>query len=312
MKRAYLLLLLSLALVFTTLGAENSKLRAGAATSNITPPLGSLIVGGFRPFPATHIHDELHARCMVLESGEARVAFVVCDLLGAHTAVFDEARRLVGAETKVPASNVFISCTHTHSAGSALGQDRFSTAPELDEYQRFVARRIADGVRRAENQLAPAQIGWSTGSEPREVFNRRWFMKEGTVPVNPFGRIDKVKMNPGAGNPNLTEPAGPIDPTISFIALREPGDDSERGAAAIFIDPRAGTVLRQIDRASRTGGDAFLAYQRPLHEGDPLGLIGRIVIAIIGLLPAMFVVTGTIMWLAPRRRRRAAKALSKA
>ena len=53
--------------------------------------------------------------------------------------------------------------------------------------------------------------------------NRRWFMKEGTVSVNPFGKIDKVKMNPPVGSPNLTEPAGPTDPTISFIALREPG-----------------------------------------------------------------------------------------
>ena len=37
-------------------------LRAGAATSNITPPLGTLIVGGFAPYPAQHINDELQAR----------------------------------------------------------------------------------------------------------------------------------------------------------------------------------------------------------------------------------------------------------
>jgi len=32
-----------------------------------------------------------------------------------------------------------------------------------------------------------------------------------------------VKMNPPAGSANLLEPAGPTDPTISFVALREPG-----------------------------------------------------------------------------------------
>jgi neutral ceramidase len=42
------------------------------------------------------------------------------------------------------------------------------------------------------------------------------------MPPNPFGKIDKVKMNPGAGNPALVEPAGEPDPTISIIALREP------------------------------------------------------------------------------------------
>jgi len=44
------------------------KFRAGAATSNITPGLGIDIVGGFLPFTATHIHDELHARCLVLDN----------------------------------------------------------------------------------------------------------------------------------------------------------------------------------------------------------------------------------------------------
>ena len=43
------------------------------------------------------------------------------------------------------------------------------------------------------------------------------------MPPNPFGKVDKVKMNPPAGSPNLIEPAGPTDPTVSFIALREPG-----------------------------------------------------------------------------------------
>jgi hypothetical protein len=48
-------------------------------------------------------------------------------------------------------------------------------------------------------------------------------MREGTVPSSPFGKVERVKMNPPPGSADLTEPAGPIDPTISFIALREPG-----------------------------------------------------------------------------------------
>src|SRR5262249_55730146 len=39
----------------------------------------------------------------------------------------------------------------------------------------------------------------------------------------PFGMLDRVKMNPQAGSPDLIEPAGPTDPTISIMALREPG-----------------------------------------------------------------------------------------
>ena len=49
------------------------KFQAGAATSNITPDLGIEIVGGFVPYPATHVHDELHARL----KGLARLGLLV-------------------------------------------------------------------------------------------------------------------------------------------------------------------------------------------------------------------------------------------
>lgn len=195
------------------------KLLAGAATSNITPPIGGAIVGGFAPFPSTHVHDELNARCLVLDNGEKRVAIVVCDLLGGARQMFDEAARLVKEESGIPRECLLMSATHTHSAVSALSENRYSLTEPLTEYQTFVARRIADGVKRAINNLAPARIGWGSGQEPDQVFNRRWFMKEGTMPPNPFGGIDKVKMNPPRG-PNLVKPAGPTDPEVCVVSLQ--------------------------------------------------------------------------------------------
>ncbi|MBL9199918.1 MAG: hypothetical protein JNL39_05390 [Opitutaceae bacterium] len=203
--------------------AASAPLRAGAATSNLTPPLGTPIVGGFAPFPAADVHDELHARCLVLDDGRTKLAFVICDLLGLHRMVSVEARRLITAATGIPRENVLIAGTHTHSAGTALGESRFAYEQPLDDYQRFVAHRIADGVQRAANQLRPAEIAFGTAEAPEHVFNRRWHMKEGTAPPSPFGKVERVKMNPPAGSPNLVEPAGPVDPTVSFIALREPG-----------------------------------------------------------------------------------------
>ena len=66
--------------------------RAGAATSNITPPLGSDIFGGFVPFPSTHVHDELYARCLALDDGKVKLVLVVCDLAGLDRLVSEEAR----------------------------------------------------------------------------------------------------------------------------------------------------------------------------------------------------------------------------
>lgn len=220
-------LLLSLFITSSVFSADTPKaqLLAGAATSNITPELGGEVVGGFAPYPCTHIHDELHARCLVLDDGKTKLALVVCDLLGLHRSVSLKARELIEKETGIPPANVLISGTHTHSAVNALGgpvRGYFSDL-ELTDYQKFVARRIADGVRRASNLLRPAEIAFGTVNVPEHVHIRRWFLKEGSMPPNPFGKIDKVKMNPGAGNPALVEPAGEPDPTVSFIALREPG-----------------------------------------------------------------------------------------
>jgi hypothetical protein len=198
-------------------------LQAGAATSNITPELGTIIVGGFAPYPARHVHDELHARCLVLDDGETKIALVVCDLLGLHRSVSVEARRLIEEATGIPPENVLISATHTHSAGTALGKNRYANEQVLDDYQRFVARRVADGVSRAVNLLRPAEIAFGTVDIPEYVHNRRWLMREGSMQPNVLGKIDKARMNPPVGSPDLVEPAGPVDPTVSIVALREPG-----------------------------------------------------------------------------------------
>ncbi len=204
------------------IAAEETGLRAGAATSNITPELGVPIVGGFAPYPAKHVHDELHARCLVLDDGKTKLAIVVCDLLGFHRAVSEAARQQIEQTTGIPQSHVLISATHTHSAGTALGEKRYNPEQPLDPYQQFVAKRIADGVRRAVSSLRPAEVAIGTVDVPEHVFNRRWFMKPGTMPENPFGKFDQVKMNPPAGSANLIDPAGPTDPTVSIIAAREP------------------------------------------------------------------------------------------
>lgn len=221
----FFLFLLAVAFSIRAADVPKAALMAGAATSNITPELGGEVVGGFLPFPCTHIHDELHARCLVLDDGKTKLALVVCDLLGLHRSLSMKARELIEKETGIPAANVLISGTHTHSATNALGGSprTYSSDYDLTDYQTFVARRVADGVRRAMNLLRPAEIAFGTVDVPEHVHIRRWFLKEGTMPPNPFGKIDKVKMNPGAGNPNLVEPAGEPDPRVSFLAVREPG-----------------------------------------------------------------------------------------
>jgi neutral ceramidase len=202
--------------------AEDAKpvFRAGAATSNITPPLGELIVGGWQPIPATNVHDELHARCLVLDDGKVKLAIVLCDNVGIPVEVYDLAKRQVHETTGLPASHLLMAATHTHSATTARGPLKTFVETELTDYQKFVARRISDGVRRALAQLEPARIGWGKIDEPSEVFNRRWFVTDASLLSNPFGGLDQVRMNPPRGSSKLDRPAGPTDPQISFVSVQ--------------------------------------------------------------------------------------------
>ena len=103
-------LFLALSLLPVSSVAEGSQpvFRAGAATSNITPPLGELIVGGWKPIPAQHIHDELYARCLVLDDGKVKLGIVLCDNVGIPQEVFDLAKDQVRQATGLQKSHLLM------------------------------------------------------------------------------------------------------------------------------------------------------------------------------------------------------------
>jgi hypothetical protein len=75
-------------------------------------------------------------------------------------------------------------------------------------------------VKAAHAILEPARIGWGGVEEPSELFNRRWHVTDPELLKNPFGGIDKVRMNPPRGSAALVEPAGPVDPEVSFLSVQ--------------------------------------------------------------------------------------------
>ncbi len=192
--------------------------RAGAATSNITPPLGTSLNGGMSDRVATHVHDELHVRCFVFDDGNSRIGIAVCDSCMIPGAIHEAAKHLTHGHLNIPLDHLTISATHTHSAATVAGV--FQSEPDL-EYAEFLVERIADGFRRAANNLEPARMGWGVVEVPSEVFNRRWRKKPGTIPSDPFGRAnDQVQMNPPRLSADLIEPAGPIDPEVVFFSVQ--------------------------------------------------------------------------------------------
>jgi hypothetical protein len=198
--------------------AGGRKLFAGAATANITPVLGAPIAGNMTYAPAAEVHDELHVRSLVLDNGRSRLAFAVVDSCMVPRDIIDHAKQLIEEQTGIPPNHVMVSATHTHSAPAAT--HLFQSMPD-PKYVEWLPLRIADSVRLAAGRLQPARIGWGTGREERLVFCRRYYLKPGTMSPNPFDETtERVKMNPGVGNPNIIRPEGPADPDVGILAVQ--------------------------------------------------------------------------------------------
>lgn len=207
---------------------ETPSFRAGAAAADITPQEWPLpLIGNFSFRPATAAHDPLHARALVLDDGETALAIVVVDSCYVPRDILDQAKERASEATGIASDYMLVSATHTHSAPPAgpgvglrvPGSDDLS-ANEAAYHERLVSG-IAEAIATAYERRQPAEIGFASEPLPDEVFNRRWFMKEGTIPPDPFGgTTDKVKMNPPRASPDLVRPSGPTDPEVSVLAVR--------------------------------------------------------------------------------------------
>jgi len=215
------LICLSLLLCSATwLPAEvGPKLRAGAAAVDITPvefPLN--MPGGFSANLADRAHDPLFARTVVLDDGTKPLSLTVIDSLGAGPEMLNEAKKLASEGTGIPTERMLISSTHTHTgppSGATTGP-----APAV-AYRKLLVQGIAQSILQAHAALQPAQAGAGAHPLPDEVFNRRWYLKPGQMPLNPFGKYDTVKMNPGTSPDVLDRPAGPIDPDITVLSIQD-------------------------------------------------------------------------------------------
>jgi hypothetical protein len=185
------------------------------------------MVGGWSPIPARGAHDPLHARALVLESGGVTIAIAVVDCLNLPQKVADEAKARATERCGIPRDRMLLCATHTHS-GPPIRSD--PGADPAGAYREHFIAGIADAVVRARAALQPAAAGHAAHPLPEEVFNRRWYLKPGKMPLNPFGEIDRVKMNPGTSADVLDRPAGPTDPDLTILSLQ----DAERRPLALL------------------------------------------------------------------------------
>jgi hypothetical protein len=99
------------------------SLRAGVSIADISPGEG-IELGGYPHHPRHNegIHDPLYAVCLYLEDGHTRLALITMDLLMYSKKHNLRVREEASSRTGIPAGNIMICCSHTHSSPWASGR----------------------------------------------------------------------------------------------------------------------------------------------------------------------------------------------
>ena len=206
-------------LAILTAAATAAEFKAGAVAQDVTPKKFPVSVNGnFSDVQATAAHDPLHARCLVLDDGDTKLALVIVDSCMIPRALVLDAKAQAKKLTGIPPENILIAATHTHYAPTLDGVFQSEANPE---YVTFLAEKIAEGIKAAHDRRQPATLGFGRASDPTQVFNRRWKREQSLIPPDPFGgTTDQVQMNPGHQAKGLVTNAGPVDSEICMVAVK--------------------------------------------------------------------------------------------
>lgn len=266
--RTLILAASGLALVPFAAGAApaSSPLEVGIAFVDITPPAPFRMSGYFIERLSTGTKDPLQARAIVLRQGRVTAALVFCDVIGIPAAISRPVRQKASAETGIPVDHIAVAGTHTHTGPlffSALHDHLHDEAVAhygVDPYDssRFQAElidKIALAIRQAKAELSPVELSSGTAHEDRLSFNRRFYMKDGSV-----------RFNPPIQSSDIVRPAGPIDPQVGIVLFSKPGASQPSSAIVSFamhLDTTGGTLFSAdyvkslSDRLSREFGSEF-------------------------------------------------------
>ena len=206
-----------------------SNLSVGFARVNITPMMGIGLVGYFVPRYADGVLDDLEINALALRSGDTTALLLTVDHCGIERGTVADFAGAITTATGVPAENILIHATHSHTAPAiidpskppTMAQEFTSVKPDIEmEYYTFVRRKLCDVAQFAIDDLKPAKMGWGIGEAPNIAFVRRFRMKDGSV-----------QTNPGVDNPNIDHPIGDVDERVNVLRF-----DREGGETVVLVN----------------------------------------------------------------------------
>lgn len=228
-RAVHLALTISLFLVAVVRAAdppsEKPVFKVGFAEKDITPEIGMEAPGGYGKAYHKALHDPCKVRAAVFDDGTTRAAVLGIDALGIFRETVEKVRKRIEEKTGIPGSHVMIGASHSHSSGPLLGvmpgqYDHASKLVQRLAYDESTAvdpkylakceEAIVAAVVEANDRRVAAVAGVAKGIEDKVAFNRRFKMRDG-----------RTVTHPGLGNPEIVEPAGPVDPEVGVIGVWE-------------------------------------------------------------------------------------------
>ena len=150
----------------------SDKLFLGVAREIITPSLG-IYLGGY-PFPdrfATSVNDDLTVTVFSFKYSDTKSMIVSATLTCLDETICDEIRNKIEAETDVPANNIIIHTTHTHSSPVTFTSDGWG-APDRKYLDEIVIPRTVLAAKCAVGNEQYVKMGIAQGKSLVGV-NRR-------------------------------------------------------------------------------------------------------------------------------------------
>ena len=221
--------------------ANAATLTSGVVVVDITPPTNYRMSGYFRERLSTGTSNPLCAKAIVLRQGDKSAALVFCDIIGLSLDVSSRVRRQAAKKTGIPAANILIAATHSHTGPLYFGALRKhfhdlavakhgSDPYEKVDYSSELVTKIVKAITQADSAAKPIRLKAGVTEQQGLSFNRRFHMKNGTV-----------RFNPGVLNPDIVRAAGPIDPEVGIVFFCKADSDSP-GAALVNFTLHLDTV----------------------------------------------------------------------
>ena len=215
-------------LSFLIPGLTRGHFKVGFAEKDITPTSGMEMPGDYdKNHNSGTVHDPLKVRAVVFEDGTGSVALVGVDAISISRHIVEAARQRIRSACGIPDSAILIGASHTHTGGPIGGilQGQFDHASDFIKklayeesptedpaYARMVTDAIVAAVEQAYKKRVAAKASVGRGRETNVAFNRRFRMKNSQIWTHPNGfRTYK--------NPDIVEPAGPVDPEVGVIGV---------------------------------------------------------------------------------------------